>query len=99
MIYKISSEAAFDLEKIWLYTIDNWSVQQANRYLNLIFEEINFLTLNPFAGDNFGHVRKGYFRSKDKSHLIFYRIDEKKQLLEIIRILHIQMDVDNHLNK
>jgi toxin ParE1/3/4 len=29
MIYKISSEAAFDLEKIWLYTIDNWSVQQA----------------------------------------------------------------------
>jgi toxin ParE1/3/4 len=70
-----------------------------NRYLNLIFEEISFLTLNPFAGDNFSHVRKGYFRSKVKSHLIFYRIDEKKKLLEIIRILHIQMDVDNHLNK
>jgi toxin ParE1/3/4 len=70
-----------------------------NRYLNLIFEEISFLTLNPFAGDNFSHVRKGYFRSKVKSHLIFYRIDEKKKLLEIIRILHIQMDVDNHLNR
>jgi len=70
-----------------------------NRYLNLIFEEISFLTLNPFASDNFSHVRRGYFRSKVKSHLIFYRIDEKKKLLEIIRILHIQMDVDNHLNK
>ena len=70
-----------------------------NRYLNLIFEEISFLTLNPFAGDNFSHVRKGYFRGKVKSHLIFYSIDEKKKLLEIIRILHIQMDVDNHLNK
>jgi toxin ParE1/3/4 len=70
-----------------------------NRYLNLIFEEISFLTLNPFEGDNFSHVRKGYFRSKVKSQLIFYSIDEKKKLLEIIRILHIQMDVDNHLNK
>ena len=38
MIYKISKEASNDLEKIWLYTIETWSAEQADRYLNLIFD-------------------------------------------------------------
>ena len=42
MIYKISKEASNDLEKIWLYTIETWSAEQADRYLNLIFDEIEY---------------------------------------------------------
>ncbi len=30
MIFKISKEASNDLEKIWLYTIENWSTEQAD---------------------------------------------------------------------
>jgi len=75
MIYKISKEASNDLEKIWLYTIENWSVEQADRYLNLLFEEIEYLCLKPNSGSDFGHVRKGYFRSRVKSHFIFYIIN------------------------
>lgn len=40
MNYKISLEAKNDIEKIWLYTFENWSLEQADRYLNLIFTEI-----------------------------------------------------------
>lgn len=94
--YKISKEAANDLEYIWLYTLENWSIQQADRYYNLLIEEIEFIAHNPTSGKDYSHVKKGYFRSKVKSHFIFYRIKEEE--LEIIRILHQQMDIEMRLN-
>ena len=43
MKYKISQEASRDIENIWLYTIEKWSIEQANRYFNLIMDEIEYL--------------------------------------------------------
>ena len=40
MIIKISIEANNDIENIWLYTMSNWSIEQADRYYNNIFDEI-----------------------------------------------------------
>jgi toxin ParE1/3/4 len=94
---KISKEAERDLEKIWIYTIENWSIEQADRYLNLIFDEIEYLCLKPNSGFDFGEIRKGYWRSKVKTHLIFYKVNHKKNELEVIRILHEVMDIDSHL--
>ncbi len=34
--YKISNEAGVDLEKTWAYTFENWSFEQADRYINQI---------------------------------------------------------------
>jgi toxin ParE1/3/4 len=99
MNYKISIEASYDLEKIWIYTFENWSVEQADRYLNLLLDEIEYLCLKPDSGKDFSQIRKGYLRTKVKSHLIFYRINSKQNELEIIRILHQMMDVENHLKK
>ncbi|MFH6944907.1 type II toxin-antitoxin system RelE/ParE family toxin [Flavobacterium sp. FlaQc-50] len=97
MNYEISNLATKDLENIWLYTAENWSIEQADRYLNLLFEEIEYLCLKPNSGADFGAIRKDYFRSKVKSHLIFYKINIKENQLEIIRILHEMMDVENHI--
>jgi len=97
MKYKISKEASNDLEKIWLYTIENWSVDQADRYLNLIMDEIEYLSEKPSSGKDFSHIRKGYYRSKVKSHFVFYRIN-KEEILEVIRILHQNMDIETRLN-
>lgn len=88
MMYKISKEALNDLENIWLYTYETWSERQANRYYNLIIDEIEYLTENPNSGKDYSHVRKGYLRSKVKSHLIFYKINHRENEIEIIRILH-----------
>ncbi len=95
MNYKISAKAAEDIEGIWLYTFENWSLEQADRYINLIFDEIEYLAVNPASGKDFNHIRKNYRYSKVKSHLIFYRIAEKQ--LEIIRVLHERMDIENRL--
>ncbi len=94
--FVISKKAVSDLEEIWLYTVKKWSVEQADRYYNLIFDEINYICKNINAGKSMEHVRKGYRTSKVKSHLIFYRVLNDK--IEIIRILHERMDVENRLN-
>jgi len=97
MIYILSKEAEQDLEKIWLYTFENWSIEQADRYLNLLLDEMDYLCSKPNSGAAFGNIRKGYWRTKVKSHFIFYKINTKREELEIIRILHEMMDIDNHL--
>ena len=99
MKYKISQEASRDIENIWLYTIEKWSIEQANRYFNLIIDEIEYLAEDPKSGKDYSEVRKGYFRSRIKSHFIFYKINIKNQEIEIIRILHQQMDIKIQLNK
>ena len=70
MKYIISREATNDLEKIWLYTNATWSIEQADRYLNLLMNEIEYLAVNPKSGNDYSHIRKGYFRSRVKSHFI-----------------------------
>jgi toxin ParE1/3/4 len=95
LAYVISKKAVADLEEIWLYTVEKWSVVQADRYYNLIFDEINFICRNSNSGKSMEHVRKGYRASKVKSHLIFYRVSNNT--IEVIRILHERMDIENRL--
>lgn len=91
----ISKKAVSDLEEIWLYTVEKWSVEQADRYYNLLFDEINYICKNSKACKSMEHVRKGYRASKVKSHIIFYRV--LNESIEVIRILHEQMDIENRL--
>ena len=94
--FVITKKAVSDLEEIWHYTVEKWSAEQADRYYNLIFDEINYICRNINAGKSMEHVRQGYRASKVKSHLIFYRI--VKDTIEVIRILHERMDIENRLN-
>ncbi|HLK28905.1 MAG TPA: type II toxin-antitoxin system RelE/ParE family toxin [Puia sp.] len=94
--YVISKKAISDLEDIWLYTADKWSIEQADRYYNLIFDEISFICKNPKTGKEMEHVRKSYRAAKVKSHLIFYKIENNT--IMIVRILHERMDIENRLN-
>ena len=98
MNYKISKQAEIDLENIWLYTFEEWSIEQADYYFDLIMDEIEYIFKNPKSGKDYNEIRKGYFRSRVKSHFIFYRINFKEENIEIIRILHQQMDIESHIN-
>jgi toxin ParE1/3/4 len=97
MKFKISKEAENDLTKIWNYTFETWSREQANRYINLIFEEIQYICENLEFGKDFSYVRKGYMKAKVKSHFIFYKINTKNMHIEVIRILHQRMDIEQRL--
>ena len=97
MRYRISRLANQDLEDIWLYTYRKWSRKQVDRYYNLIMDEIVSLSANPESGNNYNHIRQGYYRSRIKSHVIFYKINADQEAVEIIRILHQRMDLPSRL--
>ena len=95
--YHISKSAIEDLNDIWLYTFNKWSKIQADRYYDLIMQEIVFVANNYTVGRPMEHLRKDYRYIKIKSHLIFYRNTEQ-DIVEIVRILHQRMDIKKHLD-
>lgn len=58
--YRISEKAIEDLDRIWEHTYENWSVNQADRYYQLIIDEIEFIAVNMYAGKSMDHIKKGY---------------------------------------
>ena len=63
-----------------------------------IIDEIENVSSDPSSGKDCSDIRKGYYRSRVKSHFIFYRINLKNKEIEIMRILHQQMDIATRLN-
>lgn len=93
MRYLISENAIQDIEKIWLYTYENWSIEQADRYYNLILDEIEFIAENFESCKSVDYIKKDYRTSLVKSHIIFYK-KSKSNVVEIIRVLHQKMDIE-----
>ncbi len=96
--YRISEKAVEDLENIWTYTFHKWSIEQADRYYNLIINEFEFISKNFMAGKSMDHIKSGYRASIVKSHLVFYRKSQNNQV-EIIRILNQRMDIETRINE
>ena len=94
--YRISEKAIEDLDDIWIYTFKNWSVEQGNRYYNLIINEIEFIADNFMSGKSMDHIKTGYRASRVKSQMIFFRRAEDDKV-EVIRVLHQMMDLENRL--
>ena len=94
--YIISEKALDDINKIWMYTAENWSIEQADRYYYLIFEEIEYIVEHFEMARDFGNIRKNYRCSKVKSHLVFFK-KTKSNGIEVIRVLHEKMDIENQL--
>ncbi|TDD94307.1 type II toxin-antitoxin system RelE/ParE family toxin [Flavobacterium cellulosilyticum] len=94
--YIISEKTLDDINNIWIYTAKNFSVEQADRYYNLIFDEIEYIVLNMDMAHDIGKIRISYHYSKVKSHLIFFKKD-KTNKIEVVRVLHERMDIENRL--
>ncbi len=96
--YIISEKAIEDINKIWIFTAENWSIEQADRYYNLILDEIEFSAQNFEMARDYGNVRKSYRCSKVKSHLIFFKKNKFNEI-EVIRVLHERMDIERRLSE
>ena len=93
--FEISKLAELDLESIWLYTMQNWSLTQADKYYNMIISEIYSICDNPEIGKAIEELKKEHRVQKIESHLIIYKI--KKDKIWIDRILHKRMDIESRL--
>ncbi|MCX6245134.1 MAG: type II toxin-antitoxin system RelE/ParE family toxin [Bacteroidetes bacterium] len=94
--YSFTNEAVKDLEEIWSYTKQKWSLEQADRYYNLIIDEIEFVSYHPLLGRSIDYIKEGYRSTKVKSHVVFYKQHEDDTIL-IVRILHQSMDCEKRM--
>lgn len=96
MSYNISSKARLDLISIWEFTKENWSVQQADRYYQIIVSKFLDISSRPELGKNYDDLRSGYRAVTVKSHIVFYRVS-KENSIEIFRVLHQRLDYKNRM--
>lgn len=94
---ELSKLAISDIDNIWLYTIENWSKTQANKYYQNLFTEIVTISENPEIGKSIKEIKPNHRMQLVKSHLIIYKVLEDK--IYIDRILHKRMDIENILSK
>lgn len=94
-LYQIRALAQSDLESIWLYTLEQWGVDQANIYLEAIIKRFGWLAKNPLLGKHRDEIKKGYYCFPEGMHLIFYIIKDSQ--IEIIGVPHQSMDIVEHL--
>jgi toxin ParE1/3/4 len=83
-----------DAQAIWVYSFKHWGESQANAYLQGLDSTIRELAFTPNKGVDIDFLRKGYQRFRYKSHVIVYRCTKTR--LEILRILHVRMDIARH---
>ena len=96
LTYEISNLAQRDLEDIWLYTFEHWSLSQADKYYKLIIKEIDKICRDPEIGFLIDYVKLGHRTIPIKSHIIVYKIQGNK--IWIDRILHKNMDLETRLS-
>jgi toxin ParE1/3/4 len=83
---RYSREAEDDLAEIALYTIEQWSLEQADRYLTEIEACCESLLRSPALGRRCDDFWPGFRRIERKRHVIFYMVDEEG--IFVGRILH-----------
>ena len=94
--YILSERAQDDLRRIWHYTVDTWSIEQAKRYYNEILDTCEVIANGRSRpGSSFEGIRQGVHGFRLKHHVIFYRILSEGKI-RIIRILHDRMDFPRH---
>lgn len=94
--FELTNKAVEDLADIWEYTYENWSEQQADNYYQLLIESFKEIAGNPGIGKNYSGIVESLKGLKVGRHIVFFREREGRKV-EIIRILHEQMDFKNRI--
>ena len=91
----VTPKAESDLIGIWVYTCEEWSVDQADKYLDQLEAGMKQLINHPSLGANYAHVLPGYRRLQVEHHAVFYQVLEPEVL--VVRVLHKDMDASERL--
>ena len=94
-VYKLSGKASADVEDIYEYTIVNFGIEQARKYLHGLDDCLKALAENSLQGRAADELALELRRYEYQSHVVFYR--EEEQYTLIVRVLHKSMDFARHV--
>lgn len=92
----LRQEAINDLNDIWIYTFEKWSERQADKYYAALEFACAQIGKNPDLGKEYDGISKNLLGWRTGRHIIFYQIITKDRI-EVVRIVHEQMDLKNRL--
>jgi toxin ParE1/3/4 len=95
--YFLTNKAVEDLSSIWNYTYKVWSEKQADKYYKQIIDCCRDIAENPELGRYYDEINSNILGYKTKQHIVFYRINQ--QDIEILRILHVRMDLKSRMQE
>ncbi|HET8809228.1 MAG TPA: type II toxin-antitoxin system RelE/ParE family toxin [Flavobacteriaceae bacterium] len=92
--YKLSLDAALDMEEIFDYSIEEFGAKQAHDYASKMHTLFLKLTEQPEIGRKRNEIKIGLRSLPIGEHIVFYRILNDK--IRILRILHGSRDIPNY---
>ncbi|WP_370897780.1 type II toxin-antitoxin system RelE/ParE family toxin [Chryseobacterium gossypii] len=96
--YFFTNKAVEDLAKIYEYTYEFWSENQADKYYLEIISFCEMLSENPHIGKNYPEIDSNIWGFLAHKHIIFYRIISPVEI-EITRILGAETDLKNRIRE
>jgi toxin ParE1/3/4 len=96
--FKLTNKAVEDLSKIWDYTFEVWSENQADKYYEMLISSCQEIADNPLLGKNYDGITQSLFRMRMNRQIIFYRT-LNENYVEITRILHERMDLKKRITE
>ena len=90
--FDISEEADQDLLGIWNYSFENWGIEQADRYLDLIEAGCLQIVDGSAVTRSFAKIHPKLKSSHCEHHYIFYLSNPDQKPL-VIAVLHENMDL------
>lgn len=90
-------EAINDLNNIWNYTYEKWSENQADKYYTMLKIACEAIGKNPAIGKKYTQISPNLLGLHSGRHIVFYQVVQENEV-EIVRILHEQMDLKRRLD-
>ncbi len=94
--YKLTNKAVEDLSKIWDYTFEVWSENQADKYYEELISNCYQIAKNPDLGKSYKGISEQLLGLNVNRHIIFYRA-LSDSYVEITRIVHERMDLKQRI--
>ncbi|OKH88629.1 type II toxin-antitoxin system RelE/ParE family toxin [Thalassospira sp. TSL5-1] len=94
-MYRLSALAVDDFRAIFEYTLLNFGMPQADRYVDDLENIFALLSKSPHIGAELADISVGLRRHPHKHHTVYYR--KTRDGIFVVRILHQHMDVDPSL--
>ena len=98
MIYRLSVRAEADLAEIWVYSAEQWNLEQADRYIDALVSRFDWLCDNPQLWQPRPDITEGLCSYPQQSHVIYFRAQgDPRDSIEILRVFHGRMEPVRHV--
>lgn len=85
--YKLSPSVKDDLYRLWLYGVEKWGEEAADRYYHAFFTQFEAIAAHPLQYPDVSHIRVGYRRCLCGRDQIFYKLSHEGDTVEIMAII------------